>query len=151
MNMLDNNEENVEKTVETNEVLVNEVAEVKVDEPIVVEEVLEENPKAAELEVTASVEKAVDKVQDEVNTEKIVATDYAILSLEELVQELQNTLSNNPVNKIKDQIEVIKSAFNIKFGALLAEKKKVFLEEGGNVIDFQFTSSVKGDYNTLSI
>jgi hypothetical protein len=149
MNMLDNNEENVEKTVETNEVLVNEVAEVKVDEPIVVEEVLEENPKAAELEVTASVEKAVDKAQDEVNTEKIVATDYAILSLEELVQELQNTLSNNPVNKIKDQIEVIKSAFNIKFGALLAEKKKVFLEEGGNVIDFQFTSSVKGDYNTL--
>ena len=147
--MLDNNEENVEKTVETNEVLVNEVAEVKVDEPIVVEEVLEENPKAAELEVTASVEKAVDRVQDEVNTEKIVATDYAILSLEELVQELQNTLSNNPVNKIKDQIEVIKSAFNIKFGALLAEKKKVFLEEGGNVIDFQFTSSVKGDYNTL--
>ena len=153
MNMLDNNEENVEKTVETNEVLVNEVVELKVDEPIVVEEVLEENPKAAELEVTASVEKAVekavDKVQDEVHTEKIVVTDYAILSLEELVQELQNTLSNNPVNKIKDQIEVIKSAFNIKFGALLAEKKKVFLEEGGNVIDFQFTSSVKGDYNTL--
>ena len=147
--MLDNNEENVEKTVETNEVLVNEVAEVKVDEPIVVEEVLEENPKAAELEVTASVEKVVNKAQDEVNTEKIVATDYAILSLEELVKELQNILSNNPVNKIKDQIEVIKSAFNIKFGALLAEKKKVFLEEGGNVIDFQFTSSVKGDYNTL--
>ena len=149
MNMLDNNEENVEKTVETNEVLVNEVTEVKVDEPIVAEEVLEEIPKEAELEVTASVEKVVDKAQDEVNTEKIVATDYAILSLEELVQELQNTLSNNPVNKIKDQIEVIKSAFNIKFGALLAEKKKVFLEEGGNVIDFQFTSAIKGDYNTL--
>ena len=147
--MLDNNEENVEKTVETNEVLVNEVADVKVDEPIVAEEVLEEIPKETELEVTASVEKVVNKAQDEVKTEKIVATDYTILSLEELVKELQNILSNNPVNKIKDQIEVIKSAFNIKFGALLAEKKKVFLEEGGNVIDFQFTSSVKGDYNTL--
>ena len=149
MNMLDNNEENVEKTVETNEVLVNEVTEIKVDEPIVTEEVLEEIPKEAELEVTASVEKVVDKAQDEVKTDKIVATDYTILSLEELVKELQNILSNNPVNKIKDQIEVIKSAFNIKFGALLAEKKKVFLEEGGNVIDFQFTSSVKGDYNSL--
>ena len=147
--MLDNNEENVEKTVETNEVLVNEVTEIKVDEPIVTEEVLEEIPKEAELEVTASVEKVFDKAQDEVKTDKIVATDYTILSLEELVKELQNILSNNPVNKIKDQIEVIKSAFNIKFGALLAEKKKVFLEEGGNVIDFQFTSSVKGDYNTL--
>jgi len=149
MNMLDNNEENVEKAVEKNEVLVNEVTEVKLDEPIVAEEVLEEIPKEAELEVTASVEKVVDKAQDEVKTDKIVATDYTILSLEELVKELQNILSNNPVNKIKDQIEVIKSAFNIKFGALLAEKKKVFLEEGGNVIDFQFTSSVKGDYNTL--
>ena len=147
--MLDNNEENVEKTVETNEVLVNEVTEIKVDEPIVTEEVLEEIPKEAELEVTASVEKVFDKAQDEVKTDKIVATDYTILSLEELVKELQNILSNNPVNKIKDQIEVIKSAFNIKFGALLAEKKKVFLEEGGNVIDFQFTSSVKGDYNSL--
>ena len=149
MNMLDNNEENVEKTVETNEVLVNEVTEIKVDEAIVTEEVLEEIPKEAELEVTASVEKVVDKAQDEVKTDKIVATDYTVLSLEELVKELQNILSNNPVNKIKDQIEVIKSAFNIKFGALLAEKKKVFLEEGGNVIDFQFTSSVKGDYNSL--
>ncbi|MDB4198727.1 DUF349 domain-containing protein [Polaribacter sp.] len=147
--MLDNNDENVEKTVKTNEVLVNEVADVKVDEPIVVEEVIEEFPKEAELEVTASVEKVVDKAQDKVKTEKIVATDYTILSLEELVKELQNILSNNPVNKIKDQIEVIKSAFNIKFGALLAEKKKVFLEEGGNAIDFQFTSAVKGDYNTL--
>ena len=147
--MLDNNEENVEKTVETNEVLVNEVTEVKVDEPIVAEEMVEEIPEEAEVDVTASVEKVVDKAQDDVKTEKIVATDYTILSLEELVKELQNILSNNPVNKIKDQIEVIKSAFNIKFGALLAEKKKVFLEEGGNVIDFQFTSSVKGDYNTL--
>jgi hypothetical protein len=147
--MLDNNEENVEKTVKTNEVLVNEVADVKVDEPIVVEEVLEEIPKETELEVTASVEKVVNKAQDEVKTEKIVATDYTILSLEELVKELQNIVSNNPVNKIKDQIEVIKSAFNIKFGALLAEKKKVFLEEEGNVIDFQFTSAIKGDYNTL--
>ena len=147
--MLDNNEENVEKTVETNEVIVNEITEVKVDESLAVEEVLEENPKAADLDVKALAEKVDDKVQDEVKTEKIVAIDYAILSLEELVKVLQNTLSNNPVNKIKDQIEVIKGAFNIKFGALLAEKKKVFLEEGGNVIDFQFTSSVKGDYNTL--
>ena len=147
--MLDNNEENVEKTVETNEVIVNEITEVKVDESLAVEEVLEENPKAADLDVKALAEKVDDKVQGEVKTEKIVAIDYAILSLEELVKVLQNTLSNNPVNKIKDQIEVIKGAFNIKFGALLAEKKKVFLEEGGNVIDFQFTSSVKGDYNTL--
>ena len=91
--MLDNNEENVEKAVEKNEVLVNEVTEVKVDEPIVAEEMVEEIPEEAEVDVTASVEKVVDKAQDDVKTEKIVATDYTILSLEELVKELQNILS----------------------------------------------------------
>jgi len=84
--MLDNNEENVEKAVEKNEVLVNEVTEVKVDEPIVAEEMVEEIPEEAEVDVTASVEKVVDKAQDDVKTEKIVATDYTILSLEELVK-----------------------------------------------------------------
>ena len=71
------------------------------------------------------------------------------MSLEELVKELQKTVSNNPVNKVKDQVEVIKSSFNKKFGALLAEKKKVFLEEGGNAIDFQYSTPIKGEYNTL--
>ena len=75
--------------------------------------------------------------------------DYTILSLEELVKELQDTLSNNPVNKIKNEVESIKTAFNAKFGALLADKKKAFLDEGGNSIDFQFSSPVKGEYNSL--
>ena len=81
--------------------------------------------------------------------EKKTTLDYATLSLEELIKELQKTLSNNPVNKIKDQVESIKSAFNKIFGALLAEKKKAFLDEGGNALDFQYASPLKGEYNTL--
>ncbi|MFT5213687.1 MAG: hypothetical protein ACI9JT_001256 [Polaribacter sp.] len=154
--MLDNNEENVEKTVETNEDLMNETSNLKEEETVVALEALEKTPEAVEeiLEVTKQEENTVPeealvKEQQIVEKEKTVILDYATLPLEELVHELQKTLSNNPVNKIKDQIEAIKSAFNIKFGALLAEKKKVFLEEGGNVIDFQFTSPTKGAYNTL--
>ena len=154
--MLDNNEENVEKTVETNEVLMNETSSLKEEETVVVPKVLEKTPEAIEEtpEVTKQEEntvseEALGKEQQVVEKEKTVILEYATLPLEELVHELQKTLSNNPVNKIKDQIEAIKSAFNIKFGALLAEKKKVFLEEGGNVIDFQFTSPIKGAYNTL--
>ena len=149
MNMLDNNEENVEKTVETNEALINETIVTKEEEQVAVVEVVNETSKVDNTEEVASVEKVDTKEQHEVKIEEIVAVDYTTLSLEELVKELQNTLSSKPVNKIKDQVEAVKNAFNLKFGALLAEKKKVFIEEGGNVIDFQFTTPVKGEYNTL--
>ena len=147
--MLDNNEENVEKTVETNEALINETIVTKEEEQVAVVEVVNETSKVDNTEEVASVEKVDTKEQHEVKIEEIVAVDYTTLSLEELVKELQNTLSSKPVNKIKDQVEAVKNAFNLKFGALLAEKKKVFIEEGGNVIDFQFTTPVKGEYNTL--
>jgi hypothetical protein len=150
--MLDNNEENVEKTVEKNEELVNKTQNLKVEETVIVPEVSDEaSETVAEEEVAVSeeVKQKEQKEEKEEKEEKTAVIDYATLSLEELVVALQNTLSSNPVNKIKDQIEDIKGAFNIRFGTLLAEKKKIFLEEGGNVIDFQFTSTVKGAYNTL--
>jgi hypothetical protein len=154
--MLDNNEENVEKTVEK----ANEVVSVTPDSKEVKAEVVEETT-----EVTAEIEnetsKAIEEVENsvaeeaeevhekEAKQEKVATVDHDALSLEELVNELKKTISNNPVNKIKDQVEVIKSAFNTKFGALLAEKKKAFLDEGGNSIDFQFSNPLKGEYNTL--
>jgi hypothetical protein len=149
MNMSDNNEENVEKTVKTNEELVNKTQNLKEEETVIVPEVSDETSETVAEEEIAVSEEVNQKEQKEEKEEKTAVIEYATLSLEELVVALQNTLSSNPVNKIKDQIEAIKGAFNIRFGTLLAEKKKIFLEEGGNVIDFQFTSAVKGAYNTL--
>ncbi|MFT5257607.1 MAG: hypothetical protein ACI9KF_001238 [Arenicella sp.] len=149
MNMSDNNEENVEKTVKTNEELVNKTQKLKEEETVIVPEVSDETSETVAEEEIAVSEEVNQKEQKEEKEEKTAVIEYATLSLEELVVALQNTLSSNPVNKIKDQIEAIKGAFNIRFGTLLAEKKKIFLEEGGNVIDFQFTSAVKGAYNTL--
>ena len=147
--MSDNNEENVEKTVETNEELVNKTQNLKEEETVIVSEVSDETSETVAEEEVAVAEEVNQKEQKEEKKEKTAVIEYATLSLEELVVALQNTLSSNPVNKIKDQIEAIKGAFNVRFGTLLAEKKKIFLEEGGNVIDFQFTSAVKGTYNTL--
>ena len=62
--------------------------------------------------------------------EEVSVVDYAACTLEELVSTLEKTLSDNPVQKIKSQVDGIKNAFNLKFGALLAEKKAAFLEEG---------------------
>jgi hypothetical protein len=161
--MLDNNEENVEKTVKKTEELVNETPNSKEEETAVVAEpveIVETSVEAVEPLLTAT-SKEIEKVQNvvaeevdepagtEVKEEKKTTLDYATLSLEELIKELQKTLSNNPVNKIKDQVESIKTAFNKIFGALLAEKKKAFLDEGGNALDFQYASPLKGEYNTL--
>ena len=100
---------------------------------------------------------AVEEVQKPIAAAEVAAPkeenslvlDYSKFSLEDLVVLLQKILSNNPVQKVKNQVEGIKTAFNFKFGALLAEKKALFLEAGGNSIDFQFSSPIKSEYNKL--
>lgn len=74
---------------------------------------------------------------------------YDKLTLEELTDALENLINTQKIQHIKSSVEAIKSAFNIKFGALLAEKKSVFLAEGGNSIDFQYSHPIKLKYNKL--
>ena len=142
--------------IETAEALETEVVVAADTVPEVVEETAEviAPETAVDLasveETSEVVEVAVIPVVKEVKEKEVISeVTYIALSLEDLVTELQNTLSNNPVNKIKEQVDGIKNAFNTKFGALLAEKKSAFLEAGGNAIDFQFSTPEKGAYNTL--
>ena len=93
----------------------------------------------------------------EINDEKkivskktaVVAVDYESIDLEQLVAELQKLLKNDSMHHIKNDVEQIKTNFNQKFGELLREKKKAFLEDGGNEIDFQYHSNTKSQYNDL--
>ncbi|WP_343329541.1 DUF349 domain-containing protein [Polaribacter staleyi] len=141
--MLENNEENVDKTEKKVTEVASETVKVEVKE---VKEKVDDTTDAVE-EIEKSI--AVDAEKDTAKEEESAVVDYTKLSLEELVAELKKTISNNPVQKIKNQVDGIKTAFNQKFGALLAEKKAAFLEEGGNSIDFQFSSPLKSDYNSL--
>ncbi|RCS27451.1 DUF349 domain-containing protein [Polaribacter sp. WD7] len=125
----------------------------------IVENISEKKQQDAEVSNTSDkAEEAVDEIEksmaeeaekDVSKEDEVPSLDYSILSLEELVAELKKVLSINPVQKIKTQVEGIKSSFNQKFGTLLAEKKTAFLETGGNSIDFQFSSPIKTEYNTL--
>ncbi|WP_299625604.1 DUF349 domain-containing protein [uncultured Tenacibaculum sp.] len=107
--------------------------------------------------VSEATQSAVNEVEDMVaeNSEKdekkeeIPMLDYDSMELEQLVVELRKLIKNHPVQLIKNNADGIKNAFNIKFGKLLSEKKAAFLAEGGNSIDFQFSSPVKVDYNGL--
>ena len=154
--------EEIEVTEETEETEVTE--EIEVAEETKETEVTEEKTKVTEeIEVTKStidseVTEVIEKIDESIaidaekETPKEIAVpvvDYSKLSLEELVEELKKTLSNNPVQKVKNQVEAIKTAFNQSFGALLADKKAAFLEAGGDSIDFQFSSPIKTEYNLL--
>ena len=141
--MLENNDENVQKTgSKAQEVVSTDLQKASKDtleKSNITTDAVEEvqKPIAVDAEVAAPKE------------ENSVVVDYSKVSLEDLVVLLQKTLSNNPVQKVKNQVEGIKTAFNFKFGALLAEKKALFLEAGGNSIDFQFSSPIKSEYNKL--
>ena len=138
--MLDNNDESVDKTENKAQEVVGEV--VKKDATETSEEVND---------VIEKIEESIAKDAEKETTKEMTApvVDYSKMSIEELVEELKKILSNNPVQKVKNQVEAIKTNFNQLFGALLAEKKAAFLEDGGNSIDFQFNSPIKTAYNLL--
>ena len=72
------------------------------------------------------------------------------LSLEELVDKFDSLLDNENTQNVRNSINKIKTNFNAKFALLIAEKKEAFLADGGNVIDFNFTSPLKKRFNDLS-
>lgn len=101
-------------------------------------------------ELTAPKSAAAPKPSKEkAELEKVKRVDYSTLGLEALVTELQKLLKSGSIQQIKHQVEEIKRHFNKKFGSSVLEKKKAFLEAGGNEIDFQYHIPAKSQYNDL--
>ncbi|MFV0248525.1 MAG: DUF349 domain-containing protein [Tenacibaculum sp.] len=91
----------------------------------------------------------VQESESSTKTQSIPIQNYQDMDLEKLVEQFKKLLSKYPVQQVKNHIEIIKTTFNSKFGKLLAAKKAAFLAQGGNSIDFQFSSPVKTSYNKL--
>ena len=62
--------------------------------------------------------------------------DYNLLSRESLVEELTSLIDNNNINDIRKEVEAIKASFYKQQKAVNEEKRKKFLDEGGNIDDF---------------
>ncbi len=88
------------------------------------------------------------EVESEAAT-SIPTLDVKGLTMEELVDSLNSILKNEKIQTIKSNVETIKSEFEKKFGVLLAEKKATFIKEGGEAIDFHFSSPIKVKFNEL--
>tara|TARA_R110000787_G_scaffold55942_5_gene128850 strand:- start:14 stop:2038 length:2025 start_codon:yes stop_codon:yes gene_type:complete len=152
----------VTEEIEAEETIKEEVSEIENEEEVAALEVKEEKNTKKKVVVkkvkeTEDTVKAVAAVEDIVaedaekdeSSKEAAAINYDTLTLEELTDELEKLIKTSKVHQIKSSTEAIKSAFNIKFGTLLAEKKAAFLAEGGNSIDFQFSSPIKSRYNQL--
>ncbi|SDB20736.1 protein of unknown function [Flavobacteriaceae bacterium MAR_2010_188] len=89
--------------------------------------------------------------EDSSNNERhtLESKDYEKMSMHELNEEFVRLLDNQKIQTIKSQVEDIKSEFKSKFDDLLEEKKEQFVSEGGNEIDFYYTSEEKKTFNTL--
>ncbi len=120
--------------------------------PVVKESVTSEATEQETAEAIATVENEVAadaEKETAVATTTVAMPDYEAMSLEALVQALETLLKTHTAPQLKNNLEALKSAFNTQFGAILAEKKAAFLADGGNAIDFHFSSPVKTAYNKL--
>jgi len=110
---------------------------------------VEEDPSVAkendeDEEVTSS-----DDDEHHEETEAEEEKDYHALSKEQLITEFQKLLKDNSIQKIKNDVEEIKTEFNAKFEDELESSKGEFLAKGGNIIDFYYTTPLKKRFNSL--
>ena len=137
-----------EVTKATNTVIVtDELKASDTQEKVIIEKV--EKSQDADIVLKENPDKVEKNTEQEKPNKEVEAIAYDTLTLEELTVALENLIHTQKIQHIKSSVEAIKSAFNLKFGALLAEKKSVFLAEGGNTIDFQYSSPIKSKYNKL--
>jgi len=89
--------------------------------------------------------------EDETTTERhgIEKKDFHAMTKEALVAELEELIKSQKIQAIKEHVEEIKSEFNAKFDEELEEKKEEFLAEGGNIIDFHYSTPIKKEFNSI--
>jgi len=78
-----------------------------------------------------------DDVDQEDQDHKEQEVNFALLSKEDMVKLMREKLDNPGKGNIRKEVEDIKRFFYEKVAAVLEEKKKHFLDEGGNIEDFK--------------
>ena len=132
----------IQKEKDTKTVTVEEkVEETKVEAT----EDIKEDTKDSEPKNTE--EKPAKEEEKELVAEEPVK-DYSIMSEEELIAELKEVVDKKPIQNIKSIVEAIKTEFNSKFNDELEQNKEAFLAEGGNIIDFYYTTPIKKSFDS---
>lgn len=145
-------------TTETTSVETEKLEDSQISETPIVEESTEEtvavNPESSKTdsehdEVLNEIEESnAEDAEDEGNKDRhtIEVKEYDSMSLEGLAIELEKLVQSQKVQAIKTHVDGINAEFKTKFQALVEEKKEDFLNEGGNEIDFYFSSPIEKRY-----
>ncbi len=131
--------ENVENNISNPEVK-------KITEPVIKEEVVASEENKIGEEKTLSTEETKDS-EKEIEKVEIPTEDYTLLSQESLLEHLKKIVDKYPVHLIKEQVEAIRNQFNANFDANALASKAQFIEEGGNEIDFYYSTPLKKAFN----
>ncbi|WP_418603137.1 DUF349 domain-containing protein [Hwangdonia sp.] len=155
---LDNNAQSVEETPEIAEnEASSQTVEAEKEEPSNEKEEVAETPKdeavdtSKDEDVINEIEESnAEDAEDEGNKERhtIAVKEYDKMSLESLAIELEKLLKNEKIQAIKSHVNDINNEFKTKFQALLDEKKTEFLNDGGNEIDFYYSSPIQKRFKT---
>lgn len=108
-------------------------------------------------------EKDPDKIQDKMNEavaehsedettqerHDIEKKDYHAMNKEELIKELNDLIKNEKIQAIKEHVDEIKNEFNEKFNEEVEQKKEEFLADGGDIIDFYYSTPIKKEFNSV--
>ena len=148
------------ETVEVSEEVIEATEEVTTETEAIKEDATKEVSEAAAETVSETSEKAdahveeieeanAEDAEDETNAQRheVESKDYHAMTMEQLVDEVEALIKDKKIQTIKSQVDEIKSEFHSKFGELLDEKKEEFLSEGGNEIDFYYTTPIKKRFN----
>ncbi len=108
-------------------------------------------PKKARDAQSEMEESVAEESEDETAGERhgIEKKDYHAMSKEALADELEKLLKNEKVQAIKEHVEEIRAEFNAKLDEEIEEKKEEFLADGGNIIDFHYSTPLKKRFNSL--
>ncbi len=89
--------------------------------------------------------------EDETTIERhdIEKKDYHAMTKEELIKELRYLTKNEKIQAIKEHVDEIKSEFNEKFNEEVEQKKEEFLADGGDIIDFYYSTPIKKEFNSV--
>lgn len=101
-----------------------------------------------EVEDEEEVASSEDDEDDDTKAEK-VQKDYSKLSYNQLLAEFKRLLNTEKVQDIKEDVEEIRSEFNSKFNEELEQKREEFLADGGNIIDFHYSTPLRKEFNSL--
>lgn len=94
-------------------------------------------------------ESNAEDAEDEDNQQRhiIEFKDYHSMNMDELIDELTNLIHREKIQAIRRHVDSIKKEFNEKHSHFLDEKKDEFVNDGGNPVDFYYSSPYKKRFN----